>query len=112
MIYNGNVKKQTGAVYEQDNVHKMEQEQVAGACRNVQIETHATYQKKDIKVVLEFPAEADLKAEEEISTRLKEVYLRKIKFGAMQVEEVAVQCTPPVAGAESKKNNLEDKDYE
>ncbi len=112
MIYNGKAKKQTKAVYEQDGAHKMKQEQVAGACQKMKKETLATYRQKEIKVNIEFPKEANPKAEMELESRLKEVYLRKIKYGSMQVGEAALQSATPDKTADLKINNLGDKDYE
>ncbi len=61
--------------------------------------TNDTYQKRDVKINIELPEETDCKAQMELEQRLKEVYLRKIELGSIQVGETAVQCTPPVAGA-------------
>lgn len=47
---------------------------------------------KEVKVTLIFPAASDGKAEEEFTSRLKEIYLRKIEAGAMQEREDALQC--------------------
>lgn len=110
MLYNSNVKKRKRAVCEQDKVHRMKQEQSVKDCQNVQIETTATYQKKEIKVVLEFPQRADGKAEEEFQRRLKEIYLNRVNFKAMQLEESALQSASPNKSIGLKTNDMEDKD--
>lgn len=109
MLYNSNVTEQKQAVCGQDEVHTMKQEPIVGACQNVTQNKPAAYKQKEVNVVLEFPKEVDPKAEEEFKCRLKEIYLRKIKFGSMQLEESAVQSTPPVKG---ELSNQEDKEYE
>lgn len=48
------------------------------------------YRKKEIKVTLEFPQNTDEQAEQEFISRLKEIYLRKIKFLSMQEKESAL----------------------
>lgn len=109
MLYSSNATKQKQTVCGQDKVHKLNQEQLVKDCHSMQEETNATGKKRGIKVVLQFPEEVDPKAEEEFKCRLKEIYLRKIKFGSMQVEESALQSTPPVKG---ELRNMEDKKYE
>lgn len=52
----------------------------------VQVETFATYQKKQIRIVLDFPEQSDKKAEQEFIRGLKELYLRKIPKEVMQNE--------------------------
>ncbi|MBQ7766396.1 MAG: hypothetical protein IJ397_06115 [Lachnospiraceae bacterium] len=111
MLYNSNAIKQKQTVYGQDEVHKMKQEQSVEVCKSVQVETTATYKKKEIKILMEFPQEANWKAEEEFKNRLKEIYLRKINIGSMQSGESALQFASPDKTADLK-NNLEDKDYE
>lgn len=112
MLYNSNAIKQKQTVYGQDEVHKMKQEQSVEVCKSVQVETTATYKKKEIKILMEFPQEANWKAEEEFKNRLKEIYLRKINIGSMQSVESALQSASPNKSAGLKTNNLEDKDYE
>ena len=109
MIYNSNATKQTKAVYEQNSVHKMEKEITVGTVKSVTQKKPVTCNQEDVKVILEYLKEVDPKAEEEFRCRLKEIYLRKIKFGSMQVGKSAVQSTPPEKGEVS---NQEDKDYE
>ena len=50
----------------------------------MQKETFLTYQKKQVHVVLEFPEQSDKEAEEEFVSRLKEIYLRKVKSRVQQ----------------------------
>ena len=51
---------------------------------DMQKETFLTYQKKKVHVVLEFPEQSDKGAEEEFVSRLKEIYLRKVKSRVQQ----------------------------
>ena len=112
MLYKSNVTEQKQTVYEQDGVHRIEREQVVGECQSVQRKALTTYQNKEIKVVLEFPQEVNQKVEEEFKNRLKEVYLRKIKFGSMQTEDAALQSASPKTGCRPVENTKEDKEYE
>ncbi|MBQ6887882.1 MAG: hypothetical protein IJN54_10255 [Lachnospiraceae bacterium] len=45
---------------------------------------------QEVKVTVEFPTQSNKVAEQEFITRLKEIYLRKIKIGAMQQKESAL----------------------
>ena len=52
----------------------------------MQIETFTTYQKSQVRVVLEFPEQPDMEVEKELVSRLREIYLRKIKSEDMDYE--------------------------
>ena len=52
------------------------------------------YQNKQVQVTLEFPEQSDPKAEQEFVSRLKTIYLEKIKIGAMQKENLALSSSP------------------
>ena len=45
------------------------------------------YQNKQVTVTLEFPGQSDPEAEQELVSRLKTIYLEKLKTGAMQKGE-------------------------
>ncbi len=61
-----------------------------------------THRNKQIQVILEFPEQSDQKAEQEFIARLKEIYLKKIKNGAMQKEDFALPF-PPTKNKEEKE---------
>lgn len=111
MLYNSNATEQKQSVCGQEETHTMNQEQVVEECQNVQIEAITTYQKKEVRVVLEFPAVADPRAEAEFQSRLKEIYLRKIKLGSMQGGESEVQSHSLVENEEFNTDSREDKNY-
>lgn len=54
------------------------------------IEFMVDYRKKEIKVTLEFPKNTAEQAEQEFISRLKEIYLKKIKVLSMQEKESAL----------------------
>ena len=45
---------------------------------------------QEVKVTVEFPTQSDKADEQEFITRLKEIYLRKIKIGYIQQKESAL----------------------
>lgn len=49
-----------------------------------------TYQNRQVQVTLAFPEQTDTKAEQDFVSRLKMVYLEKIKTGAWQKENLAL----------------------
>lgn len=79
-----------------------------GDCKSVQIEQKISYQNRDIKVVLEFPAESNPRAEQEFMDFLKELYLQKIKPGSMQKATQALE-SPSI---ENREDTKEDKNHE
>ena len=49
-----------------------------------------TYQNRQVQITLAFPEQTDTKAEQDFVSRLKMVYLEKIKTGACQKENLAL----------------------
>lgn len=52
------------------------------------------HKNKEVKVTVEFPVQSNPKAEQEFTSRLKEIYLEKVKNGSMQGKESALPCIP------------------
>lgn len=49
-----------------------------------------TYQNRQVQVTLAFPEQTDTKAEQDFVSRLKMIYLEKIKTGACQKKDLAL----------------------
>lgn len=62
------------------------------------------YGKQSVVVTLDFPEQSDAKAEQEFIGRLKEIYLRKIKVGARQEKDSALESNSTL--------DKEDKNHE
>lgn len=62
-----------------------------------------TYQNRQVQVTLTFPEQTDTKAEQEFVSRLKMIYLEKIKAGAWQKNDLALS-SPTTKEKEGDKN--------
>lgn len=61
------------------------------------------YQNRQVQVTLTFPEQTDTKAEQEFVSRLKMIYLEKIKTGAWQKNDLALS-SPTTKEKEGDKN--------
>lgn len=62
-----------------------------------------TYQNRQVQVTLAFPEQTDTKAEQDFVSRLKTMYLEKIKTGACQKKDLALS-SPTTNEKEGDKN--------
>lgn len=62
-----------------------------------------TYQNRQVQVTLAFPEQTDTKAEQDFVSRLKMIYLEKIKTGAWQKNDLALS-SPTTKETEGDKN--------
>ena len=100
MLYNGKTLqkescKETDSAYRQAESHSNKNEEVQSEDNKVVTQSFScNYKNKEIKVTVEFPKQSDMVAEQEFKSRLKEIYLEKIRLGAMQISESALTCQP------------------
>ena len=100
MLYSGKTlqgksNKQNDSEYRQAESHSNKNEEVQP--KDNKMVTHqflCRHNNKEVKVTVEFPEQSDLGAEQEFKSRLKEVYLEKVKLGSMQGKESALPCKP------------------
>lgn len=62
-------------------------------CTENLLEFTAPYKNKEVTIHLEFPEQQNQEAASDFLSRLKEIYLEKIKSQSMQMEKPALQCT-------------------
>lgn len=100
MIYNAKAEKrnsESDSEYRQAELHSNrdkkgipeEQSMVIEICPN-----ECKCKCKKVKITLEFPEQTDEAAEQEFISRLKEIYLEKIKKGTMQKMDSALTFNP------------------
>lgn len=111
MLYESNTTEKSINVCGQEEIHNMKQEQLAGECQNMQLETTTIYQNKEVHVILEFPTQSDPKAEQEFISRLKEIYLRKIENGAIQKKDSALESNPDVNAVDKNNKSVYDSTH-
>lgn len=81
--------------YRQAESHSNKNEEVHP--KDSQVITHqflCKHKNKEVKVTVEFPEQSNPRDEQEFKSRLKEIYLEKIKLGSMQGNESALSCQP------------------
>ena len=81
--------------YRQAESHSNENKEVHQ--EDKQVVTHqflCKHKNQEVKVTVEFPEQSNPQAEQEFKSRLKEIYLEKVKLGSMQGKESALPCEP------------------
>jgi len=79
------------SAYTQDETHNNENK--SSNLKENQMESYSyrtTHKNKQVNITIEFPKQTDQKAEQEFISRLKELYLEKIKNGTCINEETAL----------------------
>ena len=95
MSVRGNLLKQKGEpifAYTQSKSHSNNSENANHKENSMDtISLECTYEKKTIKLHLEFPKQSDKNAEQEFIERLKEIYLKKLDLESVQSKNPEVQ---------------------
>lgn len=98
MIYNTKVEKrnsESDSEYRQAELHSNRDKKGIPEEQSMVIEICPNECKcKNLKITLEFPEQTDEAAEREFISRLKEIYLEKIKKGSMQEKDSALTFNP------------------